>query len=534
MSDGKPKGNAIMEIFSGTEELRKEPWASLWMERAIQYFFLFDIVLIGGFLLFWIFNLFPTNSNNALYFLSAMVQAQAAIVSLVITLTLVAIQMATASYTPRVVDVMKKNPDMWYLLTIYLIAISYGFFTLKQVAPNTDRFLVSSILILGIYTFSILFLYMKNTIAMLRPDTVVSMLVAEISADNLKESIAQIQRYYRITEHTKNVKQVQDAAKKEDVLQPIFDVVHASMMRFDVTTTRTGLSALSDRLLELFAGFDETGRKEIAGDISLHFCNHIQRSALVALRNDDEGMLREIAIVLQKFGTSAVEKGLDEVVFWVAGALEAVGTSTADKKIAIATSQVVTSLEEVGISAIEKEMAIVPERVVAAIRVVGTRAVENGLTDAILTVADALGVIGNGAARKGMEGATDEVANALGVVGTSAAGKGLVDVTFWVARALGVVGNSAAANGLDKATDRVVRALCHMSDKDAGRDAATESLAKLLSDNKDDNKGPIMDSVREFESRLNPDERGQFASFMNSVKEELEKLESEKKEPLVQ
>jgi hypothetical protein len=71
---------------------------------------------------------------------------------------------------------MKRNPDMWYLLIIYVGAMSYGFIVLKLVA-DPDQFLVSSVLILGVYTFCILFLYMKNTIKLLRPDYVVEMLV---------------------------------------------------------------------------------------------------------------------------------------------------------------------------------------------------------------------------------------------------------------------------------------------------------------------------------------------------------------------
>ena len=104
MSAGRSKSSAIREIFSGLNELRKEPWRTLWIDRLIQYDFFFIIIFSLGILLFGIpsflrFDLVPTDLDNARYFLSAMVQAQAAIVTLVITLTLIAIQMASASYT---------------------------------------------------------------------------------------------------------------------------------------------------------------------------------------------------------------------------------------------------------------------------------------------------------------------------------------------------------------------------------------------------------------------------------------------------
>jgi hypothetical protein len=59
----------------------------------------FDIVAIVGSFLVWIFKLAPTNFDNALYFISALVQSQAVIVSIVITLIRIAIQIDTASYT---------------------------------------------------------------------------------------------------------------------------------------------------------------------------------------------------------------------------------------------------------------------------------------------------------------------------------------------------------------------------------------------------------------------------------------------------
>jgi uncharacterized membrane protein len=100
------------EIPSRLSNLKPDPWVSLWLHRFVQYFVLFVIIVISGKAIISWYNVVPTDIDSAKYFLSSMVQAQAAIVSLVITLTLIAIQMAGSSYSPRVVDVMKKNPDM--------------------------------------------------------------------------------------------------------------------------------------------------------------------------------------------------------------------------------------------------------------------------------------------------------------------------------------------------------------------------------------------------------------------------------------
>jgi len=465
MNAGRPTGSAIKEIFSGLNELRKkEPWLYLWTVRFIQFIAIFCVIEVAGVWIFHTFNIL-TSIENARYFLSAMVQAQAAIVALVITLTLIAIQMASASYTPRVVDVMKKSPDMWFLLVIYIEAMSIGFFVLEIVADPVNQYLVSSVMILGIFTFCILFLYMMNTIALLRPDAVVKMLVEEINAENI----------------------YQEGWKKEsedDIMQPVFDMVHASINRFDVTTTRTGLNALSERILGLFPVYDENSREKIAVDIARHFCEHIRRSALVALRNDDEGMLNEISTVLQKFGIgfcdyqSPLVTPVSPLTTPVSDTLAFIGIHTADKGLDLATLTVVEALKEVGIHS----------------------------------------------ADKGLDFATLRVADALGEVGIHSADKELVFATFCVANALGVMGINAAdkVKELEGATWMVVNKLCHLGLKEFGQYSAAESLAQLILCY----KSTITELIHGFESTLNPEEKDQFTTFMNEVNKALHNLEN--------
>jgi predicted thioesterase len=419
---------------------------------------------------------------------------------------------------------------MWYLLIIYIGAISYGFIALKLVS-DPDRFLNSSVLILGVYTFCILFLYMKNTIALLRPDHVVEMLVNEINAENI---------------HQKEW--------KDDIMQPVFDVVHASIMRFDVTTTRTGLNALSERVLELFLAFDEKNREKKSHDVTEHlkshdvaehFCKHIQRSALVALRNEDEGILREIIIVLQNFGTHAADNGLEGATRRVVETLRDVGIHAADKGLEDATGWVVETLRDVGIHAADKELEDATGWVAYALEAVGTHAADKGLEGATTRVAYALGVVGihaadkglEGATRgvvetlrdvgihaadKGLEGATTRVAYALGGVGSRAADKGLEGATGWVAYALEAVGTHAADKGLEDATGRVVHALCRLGLKGSGQNVAAESLAQLMFRY----TSTITELIKKFESELKSEQKDQFTTFMNKVNEELHKLES--------
>jgi uncharacterized membrane protein len=96
--------------------------------RLIVYFTYLAVVILVCFILFRYFNLFHTDAGSARYMLSALVQSQAAIVAIVVTLTLIAVQLTASAYSPRVIDIFKKNPDMWILLGCYGVSIFYGEF----------------------------------------------------------------------------------------------------------------------------------------------------------------------------------------------------------------------------------------------------------------------------------------------------------------------------------------------------------------------------------------------------------------------
>jgi hypothetical protein len=457
--------------LSKISEIKNNLWISLWLKRLAQYLALFGIVVIPGTLIISWINVIPTDTDNALYFLSAMVQSQAAIVSLVITLTLIAIQMAAGSYTPRVVDVMKKSPDMWFLLIIYVESISIGFIALKMVT-HPDQSFVSLILILGIYTFLTLFLYIINTINLLRPDEIVKMLVSEI-----------------------NVRNIHQKEWTDDIMQPVFDVVHASINRFDVTTTRTGLNQLSKRILVLYPTFDNDARVEIAK----HFCKHIQRSSLIALGNEDEGTIDEILNTLEKFCIE-ISKYEEEMggPYSVISVIHFIGLNAAEKRLETATIRAGDALLSIGQDAIDTEKNII------LIRVIGD-----------------LESIGHLAANKRLMIATARTISKLGKIGEYAADKGLEDATHLVVNYLGYVGPFAARNGLGPGVIGIVRELCLIGCKNMWKDAAAKSLAKFQFNCKMVSK-VIENNVKQL---FQGDKKVQFDAFMEQVSEEIKKLE---------
>jgi len=216
--------------FMKTIKEKVRDWKSrhFWITRFFEYILLLGLVTFVIALIFSCFNLIHTEPTSARYMLSALVQSQAAIVAIVVSLTLIAVQHTASAYSPRVIRIFRGNPDMWILLLFYGFSIFYGLLVLKMIrgAEDASQIVISNISLeayisyvyaLGISTFAILCLYIWNIMGLLTSGNIINRLTVEITKENLLNS-------------------------EEDPIQPIMDIVHGSIMKYDIATTRVGLS----------------------------------------------------------------------------------------------------------------------------------------------------------------------------------------------------------------------------------------------------------------------------------------------------
>ncbi len=421
------------------------------ISRLIVYFTCLAVVVLVCFLLFSYFNLFHTDAGSARYMLSALVQSQAAIVAIVITLTLIAVQLTASAYSPRVIDIFKKNPDMWLLLGCYGISIFYGFMVLKLVEGAEGEFVscvsiwfefyVSLAYWLGVFTFVALFPYLLNIIRLLKPESIIKRLAIEITKDKIINS-------------------------EEDPIQPIMDIIHGSIMKYDLETTRVGLKKVTKQVIEIIDLNDEE-------KISKSFCGHLERVIRLAIRKEDEESTIEVVKNLENFGKAVAERELEK-----------------------ATSQAVKSLEVVGIAFAEKDFGDATREVVVSLGEIGRVSAGKGLEDAVWNVAAFLEAVGKVAMEK----------------------KDLVGAQLDVIESLGTVGRIATEKRLKTATERIVKALL------AVRQIAEKVVASTLAGLTLLNEEIVETAIKDYESELKEQDRDAFQKFMEIYKQEVERL----------
>jgi hypothetical protein len=353
------KKRTIKQLFVSIWNKVHDWWMSfeyrqLWIARLIVYSSCLAVVFLLCFILFRNFNLFHTDADSARYMLSALVQSQAAIVAIVITLTLIAVQLTASAYSPRVIDIFKRNPDMWLLLGCYGVSIFYGFIVLKLVegvegeavsqsaiwslgfVSISFEFCVSLAYWLGAFTFVALFPYMRNIIGLLKSETIIKRLAIEITRDKILNS-------------------------KEDPIQPIVDIIHGSTMKYDLETTRVGLKGVTNGAIEGINS-DDKRHQEASED----FCHHLRRVGYLAARiGDGETAVKkgleyatwQAAWCLGEVGETALNEGFNKGAADAAWYLGEVGKIAAKKELTDAAMnvEVVSSLVTIGITALKKE-----------------------------------------------------------------------------------------------------------------------------------------------------------------------------------
>lgn len=229
-----------------------------WLSVSIIYLSIFIGVSIISFLFFNQFKLFYTDVDSARYVLSSLVQSEATILAIVVTLSLVAVQLASAS-SSKIIDIFKRTPDLWILIIIYIFAIAYCITLLKLILNTQSRIsnLESYILFayyISMFAFVALIPYIWNILDLMKPATVIDRLAERITSEKILKAL-----------------EVKNIIERDDPLQPIIDIMNASLMKYDYGTFREGLKAFQNAtndILDDEISIDE--RKKIINHITYH------------------------------------------------------------------------------------------------------------------------------------------------------------------------------------------------------------------------------------------------------------------------
>ena len=124
------------------------------------------------------------DKNNTLYIMSTMAQSQAAILAIIVSLTLVAVQISSQRFSPRITHVFLSKKIFWLLIGLFSFSILYDVL-LIWVANDIGYKGTFFGILLMIFALISLFSYIKSVIETLEPSKVIKLISNDIKAEEI-------------------------------------------------------------------------------------------------------------------------------------------------------------------------------------------------------------------------------------------------------------------------------------------------------------------------------------------------------------
>ncbi|MDP2728579.1 MAG: DUF2254 family protein [Dehalococcoidia bacterium] len=234
--------------------------------------------------------------------LSTLAQSLSAIFAIAFSLTLVAVQLATAAYTPRVLPLHTWHPYFVGLFVIYLGTIGYLFLLAGGHAflgPSAGAWRNVG-LVLSLFALGYLAPFTAHTVRFLLPAQVLDVLITRLSPPDFRSQPG-----------------------PRDKLQPVEDIIVKAMQADDHQTAREGLWLLAERYRQLSRTFDprsDRGQME-ALLITIPFVDLLERVARFCAQGCDLEMMEAVLAQLQRLSEPLVERGRGPAVDYLDDAL---------------------------------------------------------------------------------------------------------------------------------------------------------------------------------------------------------------------
>ena len=341
-----------IENFLEHYEIR-HPWY-FWL-IAYSIFAIIAILLTFAFLNFFFTLLYATDVNSARYLLSSLVQSQAAIIAIVITLTLIAMQTTSAQYSPRVTKIYSLSPHMSLLLISYILSITFGAILLQLLVgvegpiPPLYVFFTSLSVWLTIVLAVALIPYLFYTLQSLNPERITKKIIGTLNANS-------------------NI----FIGSDRDSFELVFDIIHSSIMRNDLTTVRGCTGLLTPHILEVIS---EKKTDEENSEIVKIYMRHLSQCARQAANLKDDQIMHLILENVLTVACHTAQKGLDIPTYQIFDDLIKIEKECFDNDLKAPLHSIEELLFKLGSIVIENELKESTYKVYLCFETIGKHAV---------------------------------------------------------------------------------------------------------------------------------------------------------------
>jgi hypothetical protein len=268
---------------------------------------------------------FVISNDNARAVISTSNQILATILAIVISLTILAVEMTASKYSPRVIEIFKKNAFLWFFVFSYIFTIAIGLILLTF---NDDtNFPISTTigtifhLTLGIFLLIMLIPYVLITLGFLNTEIIIKRLAGLIRVDTINA--------------------------QTDPFQSVFDVIYGAIKNYDFTTMSEGLVLIESRFKDIIVQDPPNFDKQY---IAFRYFDDMKRCGFLLLERNEEKYVFEIITRLLTISEWAVEKQDNIILIQTIRAIEEVGIKANEVRATSPAHHAITTLKELGVT----------------------------------------------------------------------------------------------------------------------------------------------------------------------------------------
>lgn len=322
---------------------RNYPWL-YW--TCFYSLFIFSAILVTFFyvlVVYPVLGLSDTNVNSARYLLSSLIQAEAAIIAIVISLTLVAMQMVATSYSPRVIRIFSSGNQMYVILEFYIVSIALSAIFLQMLQGETGpispfhEYLVSFSLWSSIFLMIALVPYIRNVLTLLSPETIISLQCQTISKNSI------ISR-----------------SSESNPLDLIFDTLHQSIMKFDTGLVKHQLPRVTHAVITVLS--EPLTENEFIG-VTKDYSQRLTACAQQSIQLDDMESSLIILENLKILASCTIAAGNDDASERVIGSVQVLAKGSIIRKSWVTVTRIIDVLQDCGTEAIGKNLESTTARI---------------------------------------------------------------------------------------------------------------------------------------------------------------------------
>jgi hypothetical protein len=297
--------------------------------------------------------------------LSTLVQNEAAVFAIVISLSLVAVQFAASTYSPRVIDIFKHNPEFQIVSLLYISIMIFSLGVLKQIS-NTNiadfEYLLLFSYYLGIFGFISLIPYTQNTLELLKPSKIVKKLAERITKQNFTVDS-------------------EDEKCQSNPILPVIDMVFSSWKRYDYDTLNRGLDEIGDRANSFLTDVTLTEKEKFK--LIEKICYHFFEMGILAILKEDDYFVQRIMVNLRIIAVDVMKmdnQEFNKIVSYISHILYEIGKKAIKLKLEFSASWAADYTGDIGYDAIKQGQGQIAADSLRHLGLIGIAAIDNDPT----------------------------------------------------------------------------------------------------------------------------------------------------------